>query len=79
MDFSEAIAFSRKFSFCRPRVFKAFVEWGIWDNQTDGYVVILTDLVKTKDSDVKEMYDYIESHHLKLDSFNDYFLISTNC
>jgi hypothetical protein len=78
MDFSEAIEFLRKFSFCRPRVFKGFVEWGIWDTQTDGYV-ILTDLAKTKDSDVKEMYDYIESHNLKLDSINDYFLISTNC
>ena len=78
MDFSEAIEFLKKFSSCRPRVFKGFVEWGIWDPQTDGYVV-LTDLGKIKESDFKEMSDYIESHHLKLANLNDYCLISTNC
>jgi hypothetical protein len=79
MDFSEAIEFLKKFCSCNPRVFKGFVEWGIWDPKTDGYVV-LTDSAKTKDSELKEIHDYIESHHLKLDSLNDdYFVISTNC
>ena len=78
MDFSEAIEFSQKFRSHRPRVFKGFLEWGIWDRKTEGYVV-LTDSVKIKASDFEEMHNYVEKHNLKLSCLDGYFLISTNC
>ncbi len=78
MDFAEAIEFSRKFQACHPKVFKGFIEWGVWDFETDGYVV-LTDAVAAKKSDFVELEDYVKSHNLKLDSLKDYFLISTSC
>ena len=40
MDFAEAIEFSQKFPIVHPKIFKGFNEWGIWDKETEGYVVL---------------------------------------
>ena len=78
MDFVEAIEFSRKFSICHPKVFKGFFEWGIWDSETDGYVV-LTDTAVAKESDFNELEEYVKSHNLKMENYKDYFMICTLC
>ena len=36
MDFAEAIELSKKFPACHPKIFKGFVEWGVWDTETKG-------------------------------------------
>ena len=78
MDFAEAIEFSKKFPACHPKVFKGFVEWGIWDNETDGYVV-LTDIALAKGSCFSELEDYAKSHKLRIDYGKDYLMICTLC
>jgi hypothetical protein len=40
MDFAEAIEFSKKFRIHHPKIFRGFFEWGIWDTETEGYVVL---------------------------------------
>ena len=76
MNFIDAIEFSKKFALCRPKIFKGFIEWDIWDYKTDGYVV-LTETAKIKKSDFDEMENYAKNHNLKLASIKDYSLIST--
>ena len=76
MDFAEAIEFSKKFPTCHPKVFKGFIEWGIWDNETDGYVV-LTDTALAKESCFNELEDYAKSHKLRIDYGKDYLMISS--
>ena len=49
MDFAEAIEFSKKFPAIHPKVFKGFIEGGILDTKTEGYVV-LTDTTLTRES-----------------------------
>ena len=78
MDFAEAIEFSKKFSICHPKVFKGFLEWGIWDFETDGYVV-LTDTKVAKESGFNELEEYVKSHNLKMENLKDYFMICTLC
>ena len=78
MDFTEAIEFSKKFPTCQPKVFKGFIEWGIWDPKTDGYVV-LADKAIARESDFNELEDYVKSHNLKIDCIKDYFIICTSC
>ncbi len=78
MDFEDAIEVSKKFRTYHPKVFKGFIEWGIWDFKTDGYVV-LTDTAIAKESDFNELQDYVRSHNLEIDNFRDYFIICTLC
>jgi hypothetical protein len=78
MDFVEAIDFSKKFPVGHPKVFKAFIEWGIWDPETDGYVV-LTDAAIAKEPDFNKLEDYIKSHNLIIKHYKDYFMIYTLC
>ena len=78
MDFAEAVRISKKFPTCRPKVFKGFVEWGIYDTETDGYVV-LADAALTKKSCFNELKDYVKSHNLRMDLGTDYLMISTLC
>jgi hypothetical protein len=78
MDFAEAIEFSKKFPTCHPKVFKGFIEWGVWDPKTDGYVV-LTDKAIAKESDYDELEDYAKSHNLRIECSKDYFIICTSC
>jgi hypothetical protein len=78
MDFVETIAFSKKFPSCRPKVFKGFVEWGIFDNKTDGYIV-LADTELVKKTCINELEDYVKSHKLRIDQGKDYMIICSRC
>jgi hypothetical protein len=77
MDFAEAVEFLKKFPTCHPKVFKGFVEWGIWDFETDGYVV-LTDTTIARESNFNELEDYVENHNLTIGNHKDYFIICTS-
>ena len=35
MNFAEALEFSKKFPACHSKVFKEFIEWDIWDTETE--------------------------------------------
>jgi hypothetical protein len=76
MDFSDAIKFAKKFPTCRPKVFKGFVEWGVCDTETEGYVV-LAEAALAKGLCVDELEDYVKSHKLGIGSGNDYLMIYT--
>ena len=78
MDFSEAIEFSKKFDIHHPKIFKGFLEWGIWDTETEGYVV-LTDAFSIQESFSNELDNYVKSHKLRTDNVKGYLLISTGC
>jgi hypothetical protein len=78
MDFAEAVEFSKKFSACRLKVFKGFVEWGICDTETDGHVVF-ADEALAKESCFDELEDYVKNHNLRIDHGKDYLMISTFC
>lgn len=58
MDFAEALEFSNKFPNCHPKVFKGFIEWGIHDTETEGYVV-LTDTNLTHEPTFNLLKDYL--------------------
>lgn len=72
MDFAEAIAFSRRFSDCHPKIFKGFDEWGIFDTETEGYVV----LTKTN-SRFSTLENYAKSHKLAIGRFKGYLMVHT--
>ena len=76
MDFDEALEFLKKFPSCHHKVFKGFVEWGICDNETEGYVV-LTDAYFAKQPCSNQLDDYIKSHNLRIDQQKDYLMICT--
>ena len=76
MVFAEDAEFSKKFSACRPKVFKGFIEWGICDTETDGYVV-LTDAALAKEPCSTQLHDYVKSHNLRIDHQKDYLMICT--
>ena len=76
MDFAEAVEFSKKFPMCHPKVFKGFIEWGIWDTKTEGYV-ILADAALAKESCFNALEDYVKSHKLRIDHGNNYLMICT--
>ena len=78
MDFVEAIEFSKKFPSCHPKIFKGFMEWGICDTETEGYVV-LTEAVSSKESCFDELNDYVKNHKLRIDRSKDYLMICTIC
>ena len=76
MDFAEAIEFSQKFSTFHPKIFKGFNEWGIWDTETEGYVV-LTDAASDSQLCSNKLEDYVKSHNLRIDQVKDYLMIAT--
>jgi hypothetical protein len=76
MDFAEAIEFSKKFPTCHPKVFKGFIEWGICDTETDGYVV-LTDAALANEPCFNQLEDYVKSHKLRIEHVKDYLMICT--
>ena len=76
MDLAEAIELTKKFPACHPKVFKGFVEWGICDTETDGYVV-LADTSLAKKSCVIELENYAKNKKLKIDCSKDYLMICT--
>jgi hypothetical protein len=76
MDLVEAIEFSKKFPNNQPKVFKGFVEWGIWDTETDGYVV-LTDHNFADEKSYNQLKNYAKAHKLRLDRVKDYLMICT--
>jgi hypothetical protein len=78
MDFAEAIEFSKKFDACHPKIFKGFLEWGILDTETEGYVV-LTDVDPIQESFSNELDNYVKSHKLRTDNVRGYLLVSTGC
>lgn len=76
MDFAKAIEFSKKFPSCHPKVFKGFIEWGICDTETEGYVV-LANAALAKESCLNELEDYVKSHKLRIEYSQDYLMICT--
>jgi len=76
MNFADAIEFSKKFPLSHPKVFKGFTEWGIWNNETDGYVV-LTDKALAKEPCFNELKDYAHSHKLRIDCCRNFLMIDT--
>jgi 16S rRNA U516 pseudouridylate synthase RsuA-like enzyme len=78
MDFAEAIEFLKKFDAFHPKIFKGFLEWGILDTETDGYVV-LTDSGSIQESFTNELNNYVKSHKLRTDNVRGYLLVSTGC
>jgi len=78
MDFAEAIEFSKKFPSCNPRVFKGFIEWGICDIETDGYVV-LADAASTNKPCFNQLQDYVKSHKLRIEHKQKCLMICTIC
>ena len=78
MNFIEALEFSKKFPACHPKVFKGFIEWGINDSETEGYVV-LTDTTLASESSRNQLEDYVKAHKLKIDHGKDHLIICTRC
>jgi hypothetical protein len=78
MDFAEAIALSKKFPACHPKVFKGFTEWGIYDTETENYVV-LTDATLADESLLNQLEDYVKTHKLRIDHGKDYLMICSLC
>jgi hypothetical protein len=76
MDFAEAIDLSKKFPMSHPKVFKGFIEWGILDTETEGYVV-LTDSASDGEPCSNQLKDYVKGHNLRINLFKDYLMIDT--
>ena len=76
MDFAEAVDFSQKFPTFHPKVFKGFIEWGIWDAKTEGYVV-LTDAASDGPLCSNQLEEYVKGHNLRIGQVKDYLMIST--
>jgi hypothetical protein len=76
MDFAEALEFSKKFPASHPKVFKGFIEWGIYDSETEGYEV-LTDTSLASESSPNQLEDYVKTHNLRVDHGKDYLIICT--
>ena len=76
MNFAEALEFSKKFSASKPKVFKGFIEWGINDTETEGYVVII-DTTLEGESSSNQLEEYVKTHKLKVDHGKDHLIICT--
>jgi hypothetical protein len=77
MNFDEAIDFSKKFRIYHPKIFKGFSEWGVWDTETEGYVV-LTDSSLVKEACFSRLEDYIKKHKLRMGPCKNYLMICTH-
>ena len=78
MNFIEASEFSKKSPGCHPKVFKGFIEWGINDTETEGYVV-LTDTTLASESSPNQLEDYVKAHKSKIDHDKEYLMICNQC
>jgi hypothetical protein len=78
MDFAEAIEFSKKFPAGHPKIFKGFIEWGIYDTETEGYVV-LADATLASESLPNQLEDYVKSHKLRINHCKDHLMICSLC
>jgi len=76
MNFTEALEFSKKFPASHPKVFKGFIEWGIHDSETVGYVV-LTDMNLDGESLPNQLEDYVKTHNLRIEHGKDHLIICT--
>jgi hypothetical protein len=76
MDFVDAIEFSKKFPTCHPKIFKGFIEWGIFNTENEGYVVF-TDAASAKERCFSQLEDYAKKHNLGIDHGKDYLMIYT--
>ncbi len=76
MIFAEAIEFSKKIPVCQPKIFWAFTGWSFSDTGTTEYVVI-ANLSLAHESCYDEVADYVKSHNLRIEHYNDYLMIST--
>ena len=76
MDFAEAIEVSQKFPTVHPKIFKGFNEWGIWDTETEGYVV-LTDAASDIQLCSNQLEDYVKCHNLRIDQIKNHSMIAT--
>ena len=74
MILAEAIEFSKQFPSCKPKIFKAFVEWRIGNTETDGYVV-LGDANLANELCSTQVEDYLKSHKLRVEHVKDYLMI----
>lgn len=75
MDFAEAIEFSKKFPASCPKIFKGFIEWGLWDTKTEGYVILAN--AASGDFSSDKLEDYVKSHGLK-GHVKDYLMICSS-
>jgi len=78
MNFADAVEFTKKFPICRPKIFKGFIEWGICDTETEGYVVF-TDAATAREPGFGKLKDYVKTHNLRINCSSDYLMISTFC
>ena len=78
MDFVDAVELVKKFPACHPKIFKGFYEWGIYDIETEGYV-ILADSASIKELNFNQLQDYSRNHNLRIDQGQNYLIISTLC
>jgi hypothetical protein len=78
MDFSEALELSKEFPSGHPKVFKGFIEWGVWDIETEGYVVI-TDAKLANEPCSNQLEDYVKSHKLRIGHLKEYLMICSQC
>jgi len=76
MNFAEAVELLKKFPTLHSKIFKGFIEWGVSDTETEGYVV-LTDTASESQPCSNELKDYVKSHKLRLDQVKDYLMIAT--
>jgi hypothetical protein len=74
MIFVEALEFAKKFPTGHPKIFKGFVEWGIWDTATRGYVVIV-DVALASETCYNQLEDYATIHKLRINHFKNYLMI----
>jgi hypothetical protein len=65
MFFAEAIEFSKKFPTRHPKIFKGFVDWGVWDAEIGEYVV-LTDVTLINELSSSQIRDYVRKHKLRI-------------
>lgn len=77
MILPEAIAFSKKFSSYHPKIFKGFVEWGLYGADPEDYVV-LVDLALAEESHNNQLEDYLKNHNLKVEATKGYLIILTH-
>lgn len=77
VNFVEAIEVLKKFPALRPKVFKGFLEWGVCDTETDGYVVLTKSAINSK-PDLTKLKDYVECHNLRIDHVDGYLMICTH-
>jgi len=72
MDFAEALAFSKTFPDCNPKIFKGFQEWGVYDKETEGYVVLTAEA-----TNFSRLNKYVKRHRLRIEHLKNYLMILT--